>query len=209
MAQNRVEIRTDALEAFGYSAEDPMLDASWTARAINHALADFSMEHDWPWLYAEATIDTIIGQTDYALPAGLTRIHYVAHKDRLLDYRSVIEMIRYMGEPEFTSAPAFYTTTNEATLRVARIPDAVYPLRIGYTTAEPELTTDAQDTLIPEEYDSLLVWYVAKRMALRKQEDINVSHANNEIQTSLRRIRDNIQTSSALPRVRVRTDWPS
>lgn len=203
------DIRTAALDVFGYNANDPLLDSTTMNRLVNQALKQLSTEYDWPWLYAETTISIVAGTTDYAVPTRWSRTKWLFIDDNELKFRSPKQMQRLIGDNTnpITGQPLFYTTVGDTSIRVGRTPDAAYTADHAYYTYEATLTNDTDEPVLFEAYDDMLVMYVAKKLAMRKGEanDLNIARA--EIQAWDKRVRDNVRRSSALPMMKHRQDW--
>jgi hypothetical protein len=209
MGQQLDDIKTAALDVFGYNASDPLLDGTTMTRLVNSALTQLSTEYDWPWLYAEGTIAIVAGTTDYSVPTSWTRTKWIAIEEDELAFRSNRDLRRIIGDTSVTGQPTFYSTVGDTSIRVGRIPDAAYTADHGYFVAETALSAGTDTPALHAAYDDYLVQHVAKKLAIRKGETRDVQTANNEIKAWEKRIRDNVRRSAAFPRVKVRNDWSS
>jgi len=210
MAQDLDTIKTNALDVFGYNSSDPLLDGTTLTRLINSSLQQLSTEFDWPWLYAETTHSVVAGTTDYAVPTRWTRTKWLAIAEDELVFRSLRDFRRIVGDTTHPQGqPTFYTIVGDTSVRVGRIPDASYTLDHGYFTSEAVLSSGTDTPALPNEYDDMLVMYVALKMAVRKGEQVDINIARSEITRWLKRVRDNVRRSSAFPRIKIRNDWSS
>tara|TARA_R110000822_G_scaffold65970_3_gene161301 strand:- start:39 stop:674 length:636 start_codon:yes stop_codon:yes gene_type:complete len=209
MAQDLDDIKLNALDVFGYNANDPILDATTLTRLVNSALQQLSTEFDWPWLYDEGTITTVAGTTDYAVPTNWSRTKWLAIDEDELQFRSLRDMRRIMGDTDIQRQPVFYATVGDTSIRLGQIPDAVYTVDHGYFKQEAALSAGGDAPLLDSAYDDMLVMYVAKKMAMRKGETRDINQAQREIDAWLKRTRDNVRRTSAFPRIITRNDWSS
>lgn len=206
MGQQLSDIRTDALDVFGYNANDPLLDSTTLNRLVNGALRQLSAEYDWPWLYEESNFSTVAGTSDYAVPARWKRTAWVAIEDIDLQVISPRDMRSYVGDPDRKGHPAFWTPVGDSHLRLGPTPDQVYSVDHGYFAYEAELSDDTDVTALSAEFDDMLVMYVAKKLAMRKGEMAQIRLAQEEINGWKRRARDEVRKSTQLLRVKTRRD---
>ncbi len=207
MAQQRSAIRTAALEMAGYNTADPIIATADINDIIQGALDQISTEYEWPWLYAEGTITTVAGTTDYNVPTRWTRTLWLAYKHLELKYRSHRQMRHVIGDTTVTGQPTVFTTVGDTSIRVGRIPDAVYTLDHGYVTSEAVMTSDSDQPALDDAYDDMLVWRVVKGLAIRRGDTDMLQIANIENALWTERARDNVRRTSHTTRVNARRDW--
>lgn len=202
MTTTLAQLKSKIIHKLGETTDDGMLDN--LTESVNAGLQQMATEHDWPWLVRITTIPTVIGTTDYSLPTNCTRIREIIYRDGTLTSVQLAELTRY--DDIAGGEPALYYIQN-ATIKIAPIPDAVYSLTVEYVVAEAVLTSDSDTVFCPDWYTDLVVVYAAIEEARRRKDTVMVNLLEGSKGQWIQRIRDNIQRSKNLPDILTRTDW--
>lgn len=200
MAITLAQYRTRVYDRLGLPTTDAHVPAAQVTSALNAALGEYATEYDWPWLYAEATINAVVNTQGYALPTGYTRTLYVVDptNNADLEYRPRRALTPYDGE---TGRPRFYSGL-VGTLTLWPTPDGTYTLTHGYVKAETEMVADGDTILLPDQFAGFLVNIAARKIALRRK-DTELHRLLSEEHTAwLARLRNEVRRTAFLGRVR-------
>jgi hypothetical protein len=209
MAQQLSDIRTDVREAGNYSSSDGNVSDAVMTRVINRALRRISAEFDWPWLYAEETITTVAGTTDYNLPTRWAKTAWLSEENvGLLRPATHKQSRRWIEQAtRVTGRPVYYTHEGASQIRLFPAPDAVYSVDHGYYTYEAALSNDTDTPAIPDPYDDLVVWKSLEFLAIRRGEQELMQNARRMYQDQLRVVTDNVRASKEFASIKTRQDW--
>lgn len=201
------EYKTAIRRQLGLSDTDAVVSDAVLLWALNGALQKISTDKDWPWLYTEATVNTVAGDATYALPTGYTRSAFIT-----VDGGNPIEPSTFTGlAHDRTTTGAPYGYVIEGTdLRLYPTPDSVTPIVHAYYQSEPELTDDGDEPLLPDAYSEWAVLEAAIKVALRTNHLTRLQSLREEAAEVRRGVLDNYRRASAPGRIR-RTrppTWP-
>lgn len=183
-------IRELVRDRVGLSADDSMAQDAVLNRLINAALRQVQTIAEWPWLEATATV---AAESDGKIPTsgmtGFRKVAAVSEGENDLPYRSPRYRARYKnvkGKPTCWTREAanFYTMP-------APTADG-YDVTVRYHRTEPELTTDAQEPLMPDWAIDLLIAQVCILVARRFRNGEQTNHYIIEREEALRALRDEI-----------------
>ncbi len=175
----------------------------------NAAIQLLSTKHDWPWLYAEGTITTVVGTRDYSiatLDADWTKTAWMAIQGSKPFIPVSLREIHDFSNPEGVGRPRYFAHVGNTSIRIAPYPRQVYTIAVGYYQAETPLTGDSDEPTWYPDYEDYLVWEVVRRMAMRKGDDNLRKRAEGMLTEWKADIGDNVQGSKKPPRVHYRKD---
>lgn len=145
-----------------------LMDWGDTPTAAQTAKARAAMTHagmtackwkgrDWSWLQGTGSFSTVASTASYNLQTevgealeGVARVHYDDER-RITPiswkmYREWYDLVRPDGD---NGAPEYYSMTDDATLYLQPVPDAVYTINVLYTKRHVEIDSDADTLLVP------------------------------------------------------------
>ncbi len=174
-----------------YAREQVLLDTSDVADTILDAYLDRAVQivatrFQWPWLEASSTVDSVIGQHNYALPSGHSYTFALIEddtKDRLRKLSPVQAWTRYGDDPPSGKARAFYFYEGE--LWLVETPTAVLTYNWFYRKA-PTLMAANDD--VPEwdvNHHYFLAEYVISQLWLREEDRQLADGANQRFETGI------------------------
>lgn len=199
-------------QAFDYSqirSDDGDFDDAAMLVLGNAALQLLSTKHDWPWLYAESTITTVIGTRDYSiatLDPDWTKTAWMSIDDHRVFIPISLKEAQRWNLDTRVSRPRYFAHVGNTSIRIAPFPNQVYTINVGYYQAETPLTGDASEPAWYPDYIGYLVWEIVRRMAIRKGDDKILRRAESMLSEWRKDIGDNVQGSKQAPRVQVRKD---
>lgn len=149
--------------------------------ALNDTIDDIVVQWPFSFLVGEPPdpVPTVAGTSVYSAPSGSLEVVAVILDTGATDTRKLtkIPLRRFRREwaaIDFLAQgkPRVFTTLNEAKFQVAPRPDAVHTMRVT-STKDPATITDfaLEVTAIPNRFHEVLVFGVAGRGALKKQND--------------------------------------
>lgn len=197
----------------GLNQQDGRLDDNNfdnVVQIINAALAEFSVETDWDFLYNEYSLNTVADVEKYLLPSDHLRTSWVATDDtgRELQLRERRENVRYRGA---TGTPYFYSVLGDY-LYLFPVPSQAETLRHAYYGQLSELPVTATTIAlldnvtyeIPTQYVRLLELFIAKHVALSLKDYDGYRLVNEEIAAARRKMADNFRRALGPMRVKTR-----
>lgn len=171
-------------------------------RLLNRALAQVSLEANWPWLRTSESAVSVAGTATLTLPTGWLRTLSLTETvvgEPLV--RRPARIIDRMGT-EHPGRPYLYSAEGSV-ITLGPTPDAVYTYTHRYLRSEPVLTTGAP--LIPEAYSQGVVeWAAIKAFQKTQAGAEKVAQAVADYRDWLVRTRDNINQSAETLRVEPR-----
>ena len=179
---NLSTLRQEVRERIGELEEDFFSDDE-VDRAINEAVRRFSAEEPWPWLYTEWTsaLDGDDNSLDLPSNISLNRIFNMSVSGGSLAQPRLLERLepkagfraRFIYDQR-TGPPRWYyiAASNQDddgappvtyTARVIPTPDDDYDVEAQYLAVPAELSGDADEPQVPDEYqEAIIAWAVGK-----------------------------------------------
>lgn len=125
-------------------------------RHVNQALDEISSEHDWPWLDAVETINTVAGTAGYTPVATWLRTKQVRIAEEYPMRLVTLADLETQWPSSDRGMPGIFTIfASQIVFRP--IPDAVYVVTHRYTRTEVDLSTDSDTPLMPAQFHSAIV----------------------------------------------------
>ena len=188
------------VDRLGLSSSDTRLTSTVRYRAINDALKQVCLDHDWPWLRTSGTITTVANTATAALPTGHIRT------ESLVD-TTTGEALRRTPSLEIDELitpgrPSLYYVADVITF--GPTPDGAYTLRHRYFRVEPELVNTTDVPLIPEMFARGPIEFAAALLLRQIRERERAAEAEADYRAWLKRARDNANKSREPRRIRVR-----
>lgn len=146
---------------------------------LNVALQQISAERDWPWLYVEATGNTVADVSDITPGATWSRTVYVGVAGRNLQLAQDQDIYRYGSTPA-TGQPSAYAVVGNK-LRLYPTPNGVYPYTHALYQFEPTLAAGGDTPLLPDAYSG---WWIDET-ALLLPTRVNSPERLNDIKESI------------------------
>lgn len=137
---------------------------SWVAQAYLDILNEW---HDWKFLWAESTLDCVVGQPDYALQSNLRRINedavYLTGGTLGVDKQPIgyIEYDQYRrnkGWHAGRGTPAHFTIKPDGKIKLLPAPDDTYTVEYEYWKTPTPLVGNTDNPLFDSVYDNAIVW---------------------------------------------------
>lgn len=165
LAQLRDAVRT----RIGVPASDSFYTDPVLTDLVNESVQAVAAEHDWPWLQASTTFNTVAGTQAYTPPVDWNRTKALTVDGfDSIQWRSLQEIREYPSTSR--GNPAFFTVYGDQ-LRLTPVPDAVYVIQHDYLKDEPFLAGDTDTPLLPAQFHYAIVAFA-----------VHLAHArNNEI----------------------------
>lgn len=189
------------LNRLGTASSDTRLTQTVRFEAINEALQQICLEHDWPWLLTSETITTVAGTSSYSLASDFVRSKSFVETATGLELAqlSTVESDQII----FRGRPSIYTLAGSSVL-LKPIPEGVYSILHRYYKVEPVLTTGAGIPLVPLLYSRGVVEFAAMLLAKEIRETDRALEAERDYGSWLKRAQDNIHQSREPLRIRIR-----
>lgn len=166
------------------SVGDGLLPAATQTAIINAALRDLCQERDWPWLVTSAALTFTSG--DATVPSGFVRAREVTINSRPAKYLPLTEFLAAQADRS-----VYAWTDIGTTIRLTPTPATAPTLPVlYYVRAEPELTSDTDEPLLPEPYHDVLVARAAYRANVRRNRMDESVRDDNEYQLGVRKMKD-------------------
>jgi hypothetical protein len=201
------QLRTNVRSMGNFVANDTRVTDTVVNREINRGLRRIALRHNWPWLQKTFTINTVQGQTQYALPVDflkLISLRHSAHPIENLYQRNIIELDEYTGGQGRPMAFAIYG----GYLTVAFMPAGQFKMIMRYISQEQFLVADTDAPLLPDYWeDGLYDTVLIQLYRMTKQLD-EAALAETRFELWLKETAHNIRQSEANPRIRVRPGSP-
>ena len=205
---NRGELRTEVLDIVATTVDDKLLSTTIVNRFINRAVQAISIHKDWSWLDAEATVTTVAGTTNYALPSDYLRTVSLTNSDN--------EPLLYLGVAEVDMADEIeaekpiYFTLVDGEMVLSPPPTTTTILRHRYRRQEPVLDDDADVPLLPVAYHAAIAEYAAALCFRRQRNDQAASTAMDAYRSILDDFAEKPTQASSVPRIKTRAGgWMS
>lgn len=142
-------------------------DSSWTAakqtQQINAAIRQVTLETDWPWLQAEATLTTAKDVPAYPVPANWLRT--IRLTETLTGNRLHLTPIGQVDSSTSTGTPSRFAVWGNS-LHLSPTPTEALAYKHRYTRTENTLSLSTDTPLIPVEFEEGVIEY-ASYLALR------------------------------------------
>lgn len=152
------DLRAAVLVRMGRPAEDAMFPEARLTDMVNAALRAVSTEQDWAWLedseslIVTAGVDLLIPDADWERTISLHRTDGWE-----LERKPVQEVARIVASGQ----PKMYAVTGDKLLVRPTPASGPGALTHRYIRAEPELTDDTDEPLLPARWHDLIVEYAA------------------------------------------------
>lgn len=195
-------LRTRVMERATISVVDPDTSTLKVTAAVNSALRQVTLEHDWPWLQQTATLSVVADTAFYPVPADWLRTIHItdpATGDKLL--LSSLESLDRLGT--LKGPPSIYCVYSSAIL-LGPTPSAATSLRHRYIRLENTLTADADTPLIPVEYEEGVIEYASFLVLRHMKESARARECRDAYINWVNRARDNIRQGREPVRVQHR-----
>jgi hypothetical protein len=207
-----------ALGRTGMNFEDGLLgvtNPTGVLAALNGALSELSVDHDWLFFYTEEIFTTSAGQSVYPVPTDWLRTSFLTIEE------DGTELISRQRRDHFGMAdgpPRFYDTSGDRLL-IGPTPDRRYRLVHGYFSHVPKIvenTTDYDDVYaqledttidVPTPFDDLVILYTAKNQALLQKDRAAYEMLLAEIKVFRSKIEDNRRRQQSTGRIKTRQDY--
>lgn len=197
-------LKSNALDRAGLPSSDGLAGATSLGLAVNYAVQRIAGMRLWPWLYSEATANTVADTATLALPVPAYRVHFLAIEDDILDRRQRGDLVRTNDD---TGQPNRWAPKGSSSVLLSPTPDAVYAVTFGLTIVEPVLVAGTDIPVLPVQYHDLIVCMAARYLAVRRKDAALVGILDAEIKDWRESLdRAAILANGPIP-IRVRQDW--
>lgn len=172
---------------------------------FNSGVTDFSAAERWSFLYREGTISVDSGVTDYGTPDGHSSTLWIARGSQMLSDRQRKQAVAYYG---MNGSPAFYSVLND-NIYLYPTPTVTEDYRHGYYISLGRATDETfdEDTLdIPEQFQSLVELFVARKACILVNDRDRWSLVNDELNSEMKNVRDEVLRASSPGVPQTRTD---
>lgn len=176
-----------SIQAKGYGTDTAAVQLSM----VNSVYRRVAAERRWYWLQATDTTLTVALNAYQTSLTGLTALRTVDGvriNDEPLEYCTPAELHDLRVQDRATGAPLFWTQYG-SNLEFWPTADSAYTLSIDYTKNITALAVDADTTLIPDEFQDVLVWGSIKELTFRERDMNGRAIANEEYNNILRDMR--------------------
>lgn len=187
--------------------------------ALNGALTDFYLTHEWDFLLTSETVTTTAADATYSLNANMDKVYGVycpslGYELKPVQTRAAFSVGTAQGVPR-------YFTVNNGTLTLMPTPSSALDLTVAYYQRIPLPNATAQgatalytylDTLsyaslIPEWTRTLAELYVARHVALLVKDREAHGMVQEQIAAARRVMDDNVRKATAPVPPQTRWDW--
>lgn len=201
------ELDDRVVARLGVNANDTRLTESVRFRAINEALRQVSLDHDWPWLATSETIATVNNQQAYTPTAGWIRTNSLVRLDNgtpLIQY-AIQDLDRYntSEQASFSGAPRVYAIYGGQIL-LGPVPNGVFNILHRYYRAETYLANSEDPSIIPDVYSRGIIEWASHELLNEVRETERAAGCLKDYQRWMERAQDNIKQSREPLRIRVR-----
>jgi hypothetical protein len=201
MAYTTAELIEAIQDRAELDANSSLTTAAYMLRLLNRALAQVSLEANWPWLRSSASVSSVAGTPTLVLPTGWLRTMSLTDNEdgTPMDRRParILDRLVDSGRPQLYAAEG-------GVLTLGPTPDAVYTYTHRYLRSEPTLTAGGTP-LIPEAYSQGVVeWAAIKAFQKTTAGAEKVTQAILDYRDWVTRTRDNINQGADPLRVEPR-----
>jgi hypothetical protein len=201
-----IQLREKVRNRAGVASGDQFITPQVIDDAINQALFQIDAEYHWPWLEETATVNLVVGQASYALPADhrTTRtVMYQAPNQRAVALYEVAPATVYTTSSSAQGAPEGYALNGDQLVLVPAPAVAGTLLHLYYRTTL-ELVNDLDAPLIPDQYHPAVVAAAAGQLAMREEMRGIKEACDADVAMWVRRMRGALRRSTGpvVPRVR-------
>lgn len=203
MSTQLTAIHTEILETAGLASDDARFPSATLTRIVNRALRSLSAEHDWPWLDATETINTVAGTTSYSPAALWQKTKRLTYDNRDLVQFQASDAAQYAndtGEPQ-----GFYIESD--LIYFVPVPDGAYAVTHSYSSMETALSGDTDTPALPDRYIDWLVFRACIIVATRIRDGELYSMSEREVKAWARRAADEQRRSTRTQMIQARNDW--
>jgi hypothetical protein len=197
------ELRSAVRKRVPVSENDTQITYDVIDEAINSALKQVSVEHNWPWLLKSVNVSTTSGTDTVPVPVDwlATKLVVITATASSLQSRHLEELLVISSTT--TGQPTLFAVDEENVL-LRPVPDAVYVMNHVYYRSEPTIAGDLAKPLIPQGYDEGVIEYAAYLILRYKREDNRALAAMKAYNDWLDRTRDNLMEAKSprAPKVR-------
>lgn len=206
-----VLMRTAVLRNLGALSTDGdalNLEASFITDILNEANHSVETERDWPWLGATETISTVSGTRLYTPAAGWLRTKALTAADwGPLKVVSQDDLAQAWPTTTDLGTPVLYAEV-AGQLDLRPTPNGVYTLTHSYFRTEPELSSDSDTPLLPNQFRGRLVDMATAMAAARLRIWAVSQYHQSKDAAWQRRMADDTRRTLGTKRVRVRDYGP-
>lgn len=216
-------LRLEVRERLGELESDFFTDSE-VDRAINEAIRRFSSEERWPWLYTEWTSSLTANDNSLALPSNvsLNRVINMSASGGSLARPRLLERLDPSGGfrarftfDQRTGPPMYYyiATTNLSddqappvvyTARIIPTPDVDYDIEAQYMAVPVELSGEADEPMVPEEYQEAIPAWAAGKLFLK---EFAISGKANEQFSLYQKVLDQAREDVMVPNMDEQVAW--
>jgi len=186
---NRGELRTEIKNRLAIpSAADGLITDTFVDSSINSALRVITTTRDWPWLLTTSQL-AFPGNVGYTeLPCEFVRAKELVIDNNRVPFVDVNQFI----EQNQVGYPYVWTIVGSQ-VKIWPVPTTLTLGTMYYYQAEPELTVDTQNPLMPDFLQGWIVAYASYLCALRRQDEGTAQIYFSESNDLLNRMRDDVR----------------
>ncbi len=201
MAYTTAELITALEDRAELDPNSVLMTAAVKLRLINRALAQVTLEADWPWLRSSASAVSVAGTATLVLPTGWIRS--LALTETVTGEPMLRRPVRILDRNTGRGRPYLYAVDGSV-LTLSPTPDAVYTYTHRYLRSEPVLAA-GETPLMPEVYSQGIIEWAAIKAFQRTQADpAKVTQAVLDYKEWLTRAKDNINQGREMLRIEPR-----
>ena len=192
---NLSQLRTHVRSLVAIASTDIISDADLTT-FINEAYLEIMRDADWPFLRNETTLNLVIGQASYTLPAGVgeTSIASVAVLSDDANRRQLRPRSRYsvddtMG-PLINDKPLEYNTWR-GDIQFWPTPSRTETVTIRYFSEPVELVNNTDTPVFESKFHTLIAYGAAVRVLYREGDDTERrAYYNTQYRTGIEQMKE-------------------
>lgn len=195
--------RTRVRNRMAAHTADTFLTDARVDEAVNNALGQTVLEHDWPWLQTSNSFPLVPGTTDYALGATFLKVKSVTLPllGQPVQQRTVQEIDQVIVS--ITGVPQYYAVYgNNIELRPS--PAQADTIKIRFYRTEPVLVAGVDTSLILDPFTDMVIEYAAYLLFRATRESDKAADALSAYKQMVERAQDNIKQSREPLRITVR-----
>lgn len=203
---NLEQLRDSVRTRIGLPSADAFYTDPVVNDLVNEAIQQISLEADWPWLQASATLTTVLNQQAYTPPVATghlwlrTRGITPTDDSNSLDWKPLLQ-IRNLGT--ISGDPQVYCISGEQIVLGPR-PGSVRTYTHDYIRQEPVLFQNEAQPLLPVPFRPAIVHLAAAMAHLRQNAVERYDMEMRSYNAALKRMMDNRRRSTAPAQVRIR-----